>query len=195
MAASPLPSQGSKRGQKCYTTPEFSRIPNPKRREKKEIRIGCLTPAFSGAQKRAETLHHPCLLRGPQHQVRGEKGSSELAASPLSSERPKRGWKCYITPAFSGVPNAKRGEKKEIRIGCLTPAFLVAPKRAEMLRHRCILGVPITKRGEKKEIRIGCLSRAFSGAQKRTEMLCHPCILGGPQRQVWGEKRNQVWVP
>ena len=55
---------------------------------------------------------------------------------------------------------------------------IAAQKRAEMLRHPCILGGPQTK-GDK--IRIGCLAPAFSGAQKRAEMLRHPCVFGGPQ--------------
>ena len=44
-----------------------------------KIRSGCLTPAFSGAQKRAEVLRHPCILGDPLQ--RGTK--SELAASPI----------------------------------------------------------------------------------------------------------------
>ena len=36
-----------------------------------------------------------------------------MAASPLFCRGPKRGRKCYITPAFSGVPNAKRREENE----------------------------------------------------------------------------------
>ena len=59
-------------------------------------------------------------------------------------------------PCILGDPQTK-GEK--IRIGCLTPAFSGAHKRAEMLRHPCILGDPQTK-GDK--IRIGCLTLAFS---------------------------------
>ena len=39
-----------------------------------------------------------------------------MATSTLPSQGPKRGRKCYITPAFSGVPY--KGDK--IRIGCLT---------------------------------------------------------------------------
>ena len=86
-------------------------------------------------------------LGDPQH--KGTK--SEVKSSPLPSRGPKRGRKCYVTPAFSGIPNAKRGEQdqkrsptkgKEIRSGCLTPTFLGAQKRAEMLRHPCILGGP-----------------------------------------------------
>ena len=68
MAASPLPSWGPRSGRKCYVTPAFSVVPNAKRREK--FRSGYLTPAFSGAHKRAEVRHKPCILRGPQRQAR-----------------------------------------------------------------------------------------------------------------------------
>ena len=37
------------------------------------MRIGCLTLAFSGTQKRAEMPHHPCILGDPQtkgHKIR-----------------------------------------------------------------------------------------------------------------------------
>ena len=37
------------------------------------IRSGCLTPTFSGAQKRAEVLCHPCVLGGPLHKGRETK--------------------------------------------------------------------------------------------------------------------------
>ena len=36
-----------------------------------------------------------------------------MAASPLPSRGPKRGRKCYVTPTFSGIPNAKRGEQNQ----------------------------------------------------------------------------------
>ena len=112
-----------------------------------------------------------------------------MAASPLLCEAPKRGRKCYVTPAFSGVPNAKRGEN--IRSGCLTPTFSEAQKRAKCYVTRALLGVPNAKRGE--EIRSAYLTLAFSGAHKRAEVLRDPCILGGPQCQVWGE--NQKCLP
>ena len=114
--ASPLFSRGPKRGQKCYATPTFSGIPNGERGEQNQkwsptkgnkIRSGYLSPAFSGAQKRAEMLRHACILGDPQH--RGTY--SEVATSPLPSRGPKRGQKCYVTPAFSGIPSAKRGEQ------------------------------------------------------------------------------------
>ena len=50
LAASTLPSRGPKRGQKCY-----------------------VTPAFSGAEKRAEMLRNPCILGGPQQRGRNQK--------------------------------------------------------------------------------------------------------------------------
>ena len=52
-----------------------------------QITSGCLTPAFSGAQKRAEMLRPPYILGDPQH--RGTK--SEVPASPLPSRGPKIG--------------------------------------------------------------------------------------------------------
>ena len=97
--ASPLPSRGSKRGRKCYVTPAFSGA--QKRAEM--LRHPCIL----GAQKRAEMLRHPFTLGDPQQ--RGTK--SEVATSPLPSRGPKRGRKCYATLAFSGVPNAKLGSK------------------------------------------------------------------------------------
>ena len=79
-------------------------------------------------------LHHPYILGDPQQ--RGTK--LEVDAPPLPSWRPKRGRKCYVTPAFSGIPN----KGNNIRSGCLTPAFSGAQKRAEMLRHPSILTDP-----------------------------------------------------
>ena len=110
-----------------------------------EIRIGCLTPALSRAQKRAEMRRHPCILGDPQtkgdkirsgYQKRNEDCPGFLNRTGRLG--PKRGRKCYATRAFSGVP--KQGD--EIRIGCLTHAFAGARKRAEMLCHPCILGGP-----------------------------------------------------
>ena len=43
------------------------------------------------AQKLAEVLHHPCVLRGPQTGEQGQRW-------------PTTGRKCYTTTAFSGVP-------------------------------------------------------------------------------------------
>ena len=123
-ATSPLHSRGSpkKKGdksqlgpttwRKCYITPAFSGIPKD---NGDKIRIG-------GAHERAQMLHHPCIL-GDLQRKRGTK--SELAG-------PTSGWKCYITPAFSGIPK-HNGDK--IRIDG-------AHKRAEMLHHPYILRDP-----------------------------------------------------
>ena len=73
-----------------------------------EIRSGCLTPAFLGAQKGADMLRSPCILGGPQ--TKGDEIRSGCLTLP--SRGPKRGRKCDITPAFSGIPK-QRGTKSE----------------------------------------------------------------------------------
>ena len=137
LAASPLPSREPKRGQKCYVTPAFSGFPNTERGG--EIGSGCL---LKGPKERG-MLRNPCILGGSPPPSAG--GKSEVAASPQPSREPKRGRKCYVTLAFSGVPNVKHGEK--IRSGCLTPA----PRGPERGRNCYVtpafLGVP--KKGDK----------------------------------------------
>ena len=116
-----------------------------------KIRIG-------GAHKWAEMLHHPCILGGPQRQggQRRSRWGPQVggnATSPLHSRGspksrrtkselvgPTSGRKCYITPAFSGVPKVK---EDKIRIGG-------AHKWAEMLHHPCILRGPQSQGGQKQ---------------------------------------------
>ena len=125
MVASPVPSRGPKSGWNCDATTTFLGVPNTKCRE--EIRSGCLTPVFSGAQKSAELLCNPCMRGGSQRQVRG--GNQKWLRHPsLPSPGPNKGPNSYVTPAVTGVPIAKRGE--EIRSGCLTPAFSGAQKKS-----------------------------------------------------------------
>ena len=84
-----------------------------------------------------------------------------MATSPLPSWRPKRGQDCYLTPAFSGIPNTKHGEKT--RSDYLTPIFLGAQKGAALLCNPCILGDPQHQaRGENQK------------------WLPHPYLPGGP---------------
>ena len=102
MVASPLPSNGRKRGWKCRTTPALSGVPNAKRGEHNQkclhqsivrdpqpkhraqiqrwtptkgvkIRSGCLSPTCSAALESAEMLRHPCILGDPQRRARGAK--------------------------------------------------------------------------------------------------------------------------
>ena len=115
--------------------------------------------------------------------------NSEVASSRLLSQGPRRGRKCYGTPAFSGVPNAKCGERMSTRY--LTPTFS-GPRRGRKCYVTLALpGVPDAKRRGK--IRSGYLTPAFSGAPKRAEVLRNPCIPRGPQRQAQGE--IQKWLP
>ena len=99
-----------------------------------KIRIGCLSHAFSGAQKWAEVLRHHCILRGPQQ--RGAK--SELTPQPCLLRGPKVG--VSATSPLHSRGSQTKGSK--IRIGCLSHAFSGAQKWAEVLRHPCILGGP-----------------------------------------------------
>ena len=128
-------------------------------------------------------LRHPCILGDPQCQLLGAK--SEAVASPLHSRGPREGGNAS-SPLRSGGTSTK-GNK--IRSDYLTYAFSGAQKRAEMLRHPCILvdaqrRCPTPSLGSK--IRSGFLTFALRGAQKRAEMLCQPCILGDPQRPPGG---------
>ena len=157
--------------------------------KEKEIRSGCLTLAFTGAQKRVEMLHHPCILGAPQQ--RGTK--SEVASSPLRSPGPKRGLNATSPLHSQGSPT--KGNK--IRSGFLTPAFWGGQKRAEMLHHPYILGDP-QQRGTKSEVAASPLpsegpkrgrkyhvTPAFSGLPNKWKQnqtwVPHPCLLGGPK--------------
>ena len=180
VAAFPLPCRGPKRGQKCYVTPAFSGVPNAKRGEQnqkwsptkgEQNQKWLPHPCILWGPTEGGNATSPPHSRGSPTPSAGSKirsvpqkrrTKSEVAASPLHSPGPKRGRKCYITPAFSGIPNAKRGEQnqkwsptKENKIGsgCLTLALLAAKKRAEMLRHPCILGDPQRQaQGAKSEV-------------------------------------------
>ena len=76
-------------------------------------------------------LRHPCILRGPQQRGQNQKSKRTLGVTMMhhatkrgfkdcpgflnSTGRlgPKRGRKCYVGPAFSGVPN--KGDKSEVK--------------------------------------------------------------------------------
>ena len=76
-------------------------------------------------------LRHPCILGGPQQRGQNETSKSTLGVTMmlhatkrgfkdcpgfLNSTRrlgPKRGRKCYVTPAFSGSPT--KGTKSEVK--------------------------------------------------------------------------------
>ena len=115
-----------------------------------KIRVGCLNHAFSRAPKWAQAVRHPCILGGPQQ--RGAK--SELAASAMPPRGLKSGRKCYVTPAFSGVPNKGEQYQKWLPQGCLLGGPKVGASATSPLHSQ---GSPA--KGNK--IRIGCLSHAF----------------------------------
>ena len=188
VVVAPQTSWQPNRGHNCYVPLRPRRSPTPSAGSK--IRSGYLNPAFSGGKKRAEMLCHPCLLGGPQCQARGAK--SEMVVSLLTSWQPTRGQKCYITPACSGVPNAKRGEQNQKWL--YHPCLLGGPKKGgNALPPLPSQGAPMPSKGSK--ITNGCLTRHFLAAQKRAEMLHHPCVLGGPQRKARGANVQIVVAP
>ena len=62
--------------------------------------------AFSGIPNKGEQKQKCSPTKGTK---------SEVAASPLPSRGPKRGRKCYVTPAFSGSTTEGDGNKSGLR--------------------------------------------------------------------------------
>ena len=116
-------------------------------------------------------LRHQCILGGPQQR----ETKSELVAVAMPSRVPKSGWKCYVTPAFSGVPNKREQNNIWLPQLCLLGGPKVGGSATSPLHSR---GCP----PKRDRIRIGCLKHAFARAQKWTEVLRHPRIVRGPQQ-------------
>ena len=85
---------GPKRGRKCYVTPAFSGVPNKGGQN----------------QKSKPTLGVTMML------LVSKRGFKDCPGFLNSTGRlgPKRGQKCYVTPAFSGIPK-QRGTKSEVK--------------------------------------------------------------------------------
>ena len=78
----------------------------------------------------------------------------------------------FLRVCLSAIPRALLEGHYCIHEGQKENAFSEAQKRAEVLRHPCILGGPQRKRDK---IRSGYLVLAFSKAEKRVEMLGEDC--------------------
>ena len=120
MAASPLPYWGPIRGQNCYVTPAFLGVPNAKHGEK--FRSGCLTAAFSGAQKSAGLLRNPCILGGPQRQAWGDNQK----------------WPPH--PCLLGVQKRARLLHNSCIVG--GPQYQARGENQKWLPHPCLIGGP-----------------------------------------------------
>ena len=83
-------------GQSGYISPALSGVPNTRHGTKKHN--GYM------AKMCIKRPHHPCRVEEPQRSTRGEK--AEMAVQP------KCGQSGSISPAVTGVPNARRGENK-----------------------------------------------------------------------------------
>ena len=100
-----------------------------------KIRSGCLALAFSGAQKRAEMLRHPCILGDPQRQARGAKSevvpnkgeqNQEWLPHPCLLRGPKEGGNATSPLQSRGSPNS--GSKR-----ALTGAVENTPSRGSQI--------------------------------------------------------------
>ena len=151
------------------------------------------------AQKRAEVLHHPCVLGGLQTSPQVGGSATSPLRSRASPNKPTSGWKCYITPAFQGVPK-KRGQSlwwpTSGRKCYITPAFSGVPKQGDKVKGGRQVGVsatsPLHSRGSPNT---GTKSIV---AHKWAEVLHHPCVLGGPQAagqsQRWRTSGRKCYI-
>ena len=175
---------------KCYITPAFSGVPkkNYKGKGGPQVGGGATSPLRSRgspknetksmvAHKWAEVLHHPCVSGGPQTREQNQWW-------------PTGGRKCYITPAFPGVPKQDDKGKggPQVGGGATSPLCsrgspskgtksMVAHKWAELLHHPCVLG--------------GTQTRGQSQRWPTSGRKCYItlCVLGGPQTR----RQSQTW--
>ena len=154
-------------GGKCYVTPTFSGVPSKGEKNQNWLPQWCLLRC----PKVVGSAISPVQSRGPpimESQIR-------IGSSAMPSRGHKCGRKCYVTPAFSGVPN-----KWEQNQNCLPqPCLLGGQQWVEVLGQPCILGGP--QQGGRKS-RLAAI-HAFWGVHKWANVLHHPRVLGGPQQK------------
>ena len=187
MVPPPLHYRVPTRGRNCYVTPSFLGV----HRQGAQIRKGCLTCAFSGAHKRAEVLHNPCILGGPQQRKQNQNGCLTLAFSGAH-----RRAEVLCHPCILGHPQTK-GDK--IRSGCLTPAFSGAQKKAEWLRNSCVLGGPKNK-GTKSEVKTYArgnnyarsISKHGSPLRRDAQIFAQCALSAPPKRSPVGHRSKKM---
>ena len=109
--------------------------------------------------------------------------------------------------AFSGIPNKGQQKQKcsptkgsKSRSGCLTPTFSGAQKRAEVLRHPCVLGGPLQKGRETKVAHAGLLEKIpWWGSlmavlnKKKLVLKDHPASPGQWKKAPQSGGQDQKW--
>ena len=139
------------------------------RRTKSEVAASFF---FFSAQNRGKNATSPLHSRGSP--TKGNKIRSGCLNLP--SRGPKIGRKCYVTLAFSGIPNKGEQNHNWLPHPCLLRHTKEGRNAMSALHSR-----GSSPKG--KKIRSGWPTPAFLGAQKRAEVLHHPCVLGGPLRK------------
>ena len=136
--------------------------------------------------KRAEVLHHPCVLGVPQ--TRGQ-----------SQRWPTSGHKCYVTPALSGAPY-RRGRKQKWptkgRKCHVLPAFSGFPKQGDTVQGGPQLGGSATShlrsRGSPNK------GKKSTVAHKWDQKVRQPAFSGIPctrkRKQKWPNKGHKCYI-
>ena len=152
-----------------------------------KIRSGYITPDFSWAQKWAELLGNPCVIRGPKHKGENQKWMRVLLGVPKSGEkitseerlhhpcllRGPRERNFNVTPTFLRVPI--RGDK--MKSGSITPGLFGRPKVGGVATY------PLCSWGSHGvDTKSKVATCAVSGAQKWAELLRNPC------RSQWSQE-------
>ena len=154
------------------------------------------------AHQCAEVLHHHCVLGGPQGNGTETKVAHKRAEKlhhayvpgvprtrGQSSPWPTGGRKCYVTPAFSGLPKQGDNVKGGPQVGGSAESSLRSrgspnkakggPQVGTRATSTCVLQRPVQKGTETKV------------AHMWAEVLHHRCLLGGAQ--TGGQ--SQRWPP
>ena len=162
-------------GQNCHITPAFSGVP----KGGDKVKGGPQVSRSAISPLRSRGSHYPCVLGGRK-------------TSRQSQRWPTSGRKCYITPAFWGVPKQGEEVKGDQQVGgsATSPQrsagspnkgtkSKVAHKWAELRHHPCVLGGPQTRGQSQRPPTSGrkCyITTAFSGVPKQGDK-----VKGGPQ--------------
>ena len=135
------------------------------------------------------------IRSGPQQ--RGTK--PKVAASPLPSRGPKRGRKCYVTPAFSRILNKRKQNQKWLPHRCLLGGTKEGGNATPPLHSR---GSPTTSAGSKirsgpqqrgTKPKVDASSLPSRGLKRGRKCNATPAFSGIPNDKR--REQNQKWSP
>ena len=170
-------------------------------------RSGYISPAFSGAQKRAELLHHHWVLGGPHKRGQNQKWLHHPCLQEASSWAESLPHPCVLPG-----PHKRGQNQKWLHHPCVLGGLRKIGQNQKWLHHPCLLGGPQvggiamsplcspgpTEEGTKSKVGASpvpswgptsgqncyitpMFSRAVKRGEKIKKWLNHPCLLRGPQ--------------